>query len=178
MSFPMSPEYGQNQYNNKQDESAHYPKFSEIHQYPNPFQHIGQRINTEPQKNINRQKYENPKNYVKPVKYDNQRQYPNKEKYINQQKYEYGNNYGNKYYPKLNPKNNPKVKKYERHVPKEPEKKYAAFPVYPQAQVSPQPMYYPQYGANYPYYYDYYNYRNNYVIIPPGYHPDYSDEFF
>ena len=51
--FPFPEEQGQYGYN--QDESAHYPKFSEVHEYPDPYKNVGQRINTAPNK------YANPK---------------------------------------------------------------------------------------------------------------------
>ena len=49
------------------EESAHYPKFSEVHNYPDPYKYVGQRVNTNPKKYTkqNEQPKYNPKEQPK-----------------------------------------------------------------------------------------------------------------
>ena len=159
MSFPMKPNKDQikKEKNRFENTNANYPEFSEVHNYPDPYRHVGQRINTNP--NNKYEKYEKAK--------EKKKQY--------------------KQYPK-----NPKQIKPIKKVPV-PVTKYVAVPVgppmlmpvvtekmvpvYPQNPVYPYPP--PQYGPynyNYPYPPPNYN-GNNVLVIPPGYHRDYSNRY-
>ena len=81
MSFPMKPNKAQNikEKNPFENNNANYPEFSEVHNYPDPYRHVGQRINTNPNKKY--EKYEKPKEKKKQYK-----QYPKNPKQINQVK--------------------------------------------------------------------------------------------
>lgn len=174
MSYPTETEIRENQNNYNPDESAHYPKFSKVHKYPDPYKNVGQRINTEPNKykpKVNPKPKVIPKPKVNP-----------------------------KSKPKMNLNPNVYKHKHQGKVKKVPVPvtKYVAVPVgppmlmpvitqknvpvYPQVQPQPLPQQmYPQapYGGyNYGYNYNYptaqYNYANPVKVIPPGYQPDYS----
>ena len=149
MSFPMKPNNPQNQKERNTYENANYPEFSEVHNYPDPYRHVGERINTNPNKY---KKYDKPK--------EKKQQYP-------------------KMPQKRNPvKKVPvPVTKYvavpvgaPMLVPVVTEK---MVPVYPRNPVYPYPP--PQYG---PYNYNYppppNSYGNTVYVIPPGYEWDYS----
>ena len=157
MSFPMPPDVNQNK-NYNPDESAHYPKFSEVHKYPDPYKNVGQRINTNPKKYVTQK--EQPK--YKPKVNPNQK--------VNK----------HKHHVKKVPV---PVTKYVA-VPVGPPMLVPVItqglaPVYPQPQpqIQPQQMVYPpppqygnyNYGVPPNYYYD-----NNVRVIPPGYHRDYT----
>ena len=58
MLFPMKPNKHPNQKEKNPYENANYPEFSEVHNYPDPYRHIGERINTNPNKY---KKYDKPK---------------------------------------------------------------------------------------------------------------------
>ena len=185
MSFPFQTEPEEEQYPNGNDidESAHYPKFSKVHKYPNPYKDVGQRINTNPNenkyaKNINpkiKQKT-NPKMIPKA----NQKVYPKANPKIYPKaypkEYPYPEAYPEPYpYPQEYPKEYKKVHKHThahknkvKKVPV-PVTKYVAVPVgppmlmpvvtqgtmavYPQTQPTYQYQY-AQYGAS-PYDYNY-----------------------
>ena len=141
------------------DESAHYPKFSEVHNYPNPYKNVGQRV-----------KIKNPpKEYKEPKQPKKIKDRPKTHQH-----------HHHKYKVKV-PNQNIKAPKHQYvavpigppvYVPVAVKTGY--IPVYNQPQ---QPMYtppppVPQYG-----YYppppppQYYppNPGKNYVVIPPGY---------
>ena len=200
MSFPYAqePEEDQNQNGNNIDESAHYPKFSKVHKYPNPYKNIGQRINTAP----NKPKYETntapkikPKANPKMIPKANQKVYPKANPKIYPKAYPKENPYPEDYqdnspqaYPKEYKKGHKHTHTHKNKVKKVPAlvTKYVAVPVgppmlmpvvtqgtmavYPQTQT--QPTYqYAQYGTS-PYNYNYG--LGNAAVIPQGYATNYN----
>ena len=151
MSFPYAqePEEEPNQNGNNIDESAHYPKFSKVHKYPNPYKNIGQRINTAP----NKPKYEtnttpknkpktNPKMIPKVIPKANPKVYPKANPKIYPKAYPKEYPYPEDYpanYPQVYPKEYKKGQKHihthtHKHKVKKvavPVTKYVAVPVGP-----------------------------------------------
>ena len=114
--YPTEPEENPNQNGQNIDESAHYPKFSKVHKYPNPYKIIGQRINTAP----NQKEYEqNIKPKIKPK--TNPKNYPKIAPKVNPKVYPKANP---KAYPKAYPKENPYPESYPEGYPEEYPKNY------------------------------------------------------
>ena len=158
MSFPTE------QKNINPNDSAHYPKFSEIHNYPNPYKNVGQRINNKkPEK-----KYKEP---IKPKKEKDRpkthhhHHHKNKIKVPAQNIKAPGHQYlavpvGPPVYVPV------AVKTGLMPVytpPQQPPPMYAPYPQQPQYAYPPPPPPPPQYNYYPP------NYGNNYIVIPPGY---------
>ena len=153
-----------------EEESAGYPQFSDIHEYPNPKQFRNDYGKKQ------RQKLPKPNNY-NPKQYPKQKIKPKNQSNQPKQFHQEGNIYrsqGGQAYvpvpvgkPKLMPM---KVTKYQAvAVPQAPQPYYPVqpMPMYPQP-AYPQPVYSP---PAYPYYSQP---PRTVVVVPPGYTADYS----